>query len=82
MVRAAATLPKVTRLIAVFGASPGLGKSTLTRRLAEEASRVGRVDRFDEEHVLSRREFARRAMRIGRPGTTVATCAGIDGVRF
>jgi len=49
----------VTRLIAVFGASPGIGKTTLTRRLATDASTgVGRVDRFNEEDILSRSEFA------------------------
>lgn len=48
----------MTRLVAVFGTSPGIGKTTLVRRLAAEASRIGSVDRFDEEDILSRSEFA------------------------
>jgi hypothetical protein len=48
----------MTRLIAVFGASPGIGKTTLARELANAAERLGRVDRFNEEHILARREFA------------------------
>jgi len=58
----------VTRLIAVFGASPGIGKSTLTKRLADTARRVGTVDRFDEEHILSRSEFAAVAAQFQSSG--------------
>jgi hypothetical protein len=49
---------RMTRLIAVFGASPGIGKTTLTRQLASDAERLGRVDRFNEEDILTRSEFA------------------------
>jgi hypothetical protein len=48
----------MTKLIAVFGASPGIGKSTLARRLAADSPPGTRVDVFDEEDVLSRPEFA------------------------
>jgi len=48
----------VTELVAVFGASPGIGKSTLVRQLAESVPPGSRVDQFDEEDVLSRPEFA------------------------
>jgi hypothetical protein len=47
----------MTQLIAVFGASPGIGKSTLSRRIATDAPAGARVDRFDEENILSRPEF-------------------------
>jgi hypothetical protein len=58
----------VTRLIAVFGASPGIGKTTLTGRIAAEARRIGRVDRFDEQHILSRRDFATVAAQFRASG--------------
>ena len=45
-------------IIAVWGVAPGIGKSTLCRRLAEQLSVGGRVDHFAEEDVLSRPEFA------------------------
>ncbi len=58
----------MTRLVAVFGASPGIGKTTLARRLAAEARRIGSVDRFDEEDILSRSEFATVATQFRATG--------------
>lgn len=49
----------VAVLIAVAGAAPGIGKSTLCRALAGWLSGLGlRVDHFREDEVLTRDEFA------------------------
>src|SRR5262245_9308577 len=58
----------MTQLIAIFGASPGIGKSTLARWLAEDVPPATRVDRFDEEDVLSRPEFAAVATQFRATG--------------
>ena len=58
----------MAQLIAVFGASPGIGKTTLTRRLAADAPPGARVERFDEEDILSRPEFATVAAQFGATG--------------
>jgi hypothetical protein len=58
----------MTRLIAVFGASPGIGKSTLSETLAVSAERSGRVDLFHEEEILSRPEFAAAAAQFRESG--------------
>jgi hypothetical protein len=49
----------VTVLIAVWGASPGIGKSTLCTGLAQWLSGEGlQVDHFQEEEILTRPQFA------------------------
>lgn len=49
----------VTRLIAIFGSSPGVGKSTECERLHRELVAEGlRVDRFAEEEIRTRASFA------------------------
>jgi thymidylate kinase len=49
----------VAVLIAVWGASPGIGKSTLCAGLAERLSAAGlRVDHFQEEEILTRPQYA------------------------
>jgi hypothetical protein len=53
----------VTVIIAVWGASPGIGKSTLCAGLA--GALPGRVDHFREESC--RFSTGRGAMRISRP---------------
>ena len=58
----------MAQLIAVFGASPGIGKTTLTRRLAADAPPGARVERFDEEDILSRPEFATVAAQLSATG--------------
>jgi thymidylate kinase len=46
-------------LIAVWGAAPGVGKSTLCAGLARWLAGTGlRVDHFAEEEIFTRREFA------------------------
>jgi thymidylate kinase len=50
------------RLIAVSGASPGIGKSVLCQALAGWLTQAGlSVDHFEEDHVLRRPAFARVA---------------------
>lgn len=49
----------MTILIAVWGASPGIGKSTLCVGLPEWLSGAGlRVDHFQEEEILTRPQYA------------------------
>lgn len=72
----------VSRLIAVSGTSPGIGKTTLTRRLATEAGQTGHVDRFDEEEILSRREFETVAAQFGLTGTVDLDVLLIASERF
>jgi len=49
----------VAVLIVVWGASPGIGKSTLCADLAARLADAGyRVDHFQEEEILTRPEFA------------------------
>jgi hypothetical protein len=45
-----------------FGASPGIGKTTLARQLATEGEHLGRVDHFNEEDILVRSEFEPAAL--------------------
>jgi thymidylate kinase len=46
-------------LVAVWGASPGIGKSTLCAGLSEWLSRTGlQVDHFQEEEILTRPQYA------------------------
>lgn len=73
-------------MISVIGSSPGVGKSTLCRALADWLSRLGAsVDHFEEADVLARpafrpvaEEFAGGAGAV-RPGTLVeCTRAYVD----
>lgn len=49
----------MTVLIAVAGAAPGVGKSTVCDRLCRRLADLGvRVDHFREEEILTRAEFA------------------------
>lgn len=49
----------MTRLIALAGSSPGIGKSTACRALCRRLREAGlRVDHFEEDHIRSRPEFA------------------------
>jgi hypothetical protein len=58
----------VTRLVAVFGVSPGIGKSTLAELLARRRAPESRVDLFHEEDILSRAEFAEVAEQFRTSG--------------
>ncbi|MET9914117.1 hypothetical protein ABZZ74_46675 [Streptomyces sp. NPDC006476] len=52
----------MTVLITVWGASPGMGKSTLCDGLSQWLAAAGlRVDHFHEEEILSRPQFAAAA---------------------
>ena len=80
----------MTVIIAVWGASPGIGKSTLCEGLATVLS--GRVDHFREEEILTRPAYAavaaefeatgRIALETLRDATVqfVAGCAGYDAI--
>ncbi|MEV0320252.1 hypothetical protein ACIBKX_25230 [Streptomyces sp. NPDC050658] len=74
------------RLVSVIGSSPGVGKSTLCRALAEWLGRAGAsVDHFEEPEILTRpafrpvaEEFAGGAASV-RPATLVdCTRAYVD----
>lgn len=59
-------------IVAVVGAAPGVGKSTLCAALAAELTGRGlRVDHFREEEILTRDEFAAVAAEF-RSGGVVA----------
>ena len=58
------------QLVAVVGASPGIGKSLLCTSLATWLSGEGwAVDHFEEEHVLTRPAFAQLAADFTTTGT-------------
>jgi hypothetical protein len=72
----------VTVFIAVLGAAPGVGKSTLCSGLA--AALPGRVDHFREEEILTRPAYAEVAaeFRAGgevRPSTLLAATSAFVG---
>lgn len=59
----------MTRLVAVAGAAPGAGKSTLAAGLSDWMSACGlQVDHFREEDVLTRRVFAPLAREFSETG--------------
>lgn len=59
----------MTRLVAVTGVAPGVGKSTLCTELREWASlRCPRVEHFREEEVLTCTAFAALAVEFTRTG--------------
>ena len=56
-------------LVSVWGAAPGVGKSTLCAGLSRSLSGAGpRVDHFREEEILSRPQFAAVAEEFGATG--------------
>jgi thymidylate kinase len=60
----------MTVLIAVWGIAPGIGKSTLSDRLARWLTDAGLcVDHFREEEILTRPQFASVAAEFTRDGT-------------
>ena len=75
-------------LIAVWGASPGIGKSTLCGGLSEWLSGAGlRVDHFQEEEILTRPQYAEVASHflatgeVERDALLSATARFADSVR-
>ncbi|MGW0831868.1 hypothetical protein [Streptomyces prunicolor] len=59
----------MTVLVSVWGAAPGVGKSTLCAGLSRSLAGAGlRVDHFREEEILSRSEFAAVAEEFGATG--------------
>ncbi|MGW1625925.1 hypothetical protein [Streptomyces sp. NPDC002172] len=77
----------MTVLISVWGASPGVGKSTLCGGLARRLADAGlRVDHFREEEVLTRPQFAAVAEAFRTTGTVgpglliAATAEFVDSV--
>ena len=71
----------MTVLITVWGASPGVGKSTLCAGLSQWLADAGlRVDHFREEEILTRPQFAAvaedfKATGAVDLGTLIATTA-------
>ncbi|WP_406138738.1 hypothetical protein [Streptomyces sp. NBC_01089] len=60
----------MTVLITVWGASPGVGKSTLCAGLSQRLAETGlRVDHFREEDILTRPQFAAVAQEFKTTGT-------------
>jgi thymidylate kinase len=60
----------MTVLITVWGASPGVGKSTLCAGLSQWLADTGlRVDHFREEEILTRSQFAAVAEEFKATGT-------------
>ena len=60
----------MTVLIAVWGVSPGVGKSTLCAGLSRWLTDAGlRVDHFREEEILTRPQFAAVAEAFKTTGT-------------
>ncbi|WP_406122011.1 hypothetical protein [Streptomyces sp. NBC_00989] len=59
----------MTVLVSVWGAAPGVGKSTLCAGLSRSLAGAGlRVDHFREEEILSRPQFAAVAEEFGATG--------------
>lgn len=57
-------------LISVWGASPGIGKSTLCTGLSQRLAAAGlRVDHFREEEILTRPQYAAVAEQFQATGT-------------
>ena len=77
----------MTVLITVWGASPGVGKSTLCAGLSQCLTGTGlRVDHFREEEILTRAQFAAVAEEFKATGTVAlgtlieATAEFVDAV--
>lgn len=77
----------MTVLITVWGASPGVGKSTLCAGLSSWLAATGlRVDHFREEEILTRPQFAAVAEEFEATGTVApgtliaATAKFVDAV--
>ena len=59
----------MTVLVSVWGAAPGIGKSTLCAGLSRSLSGAGlRVDHFREEEILTRPQFGAVAEEFGATG--------------
>lgn len=78
----------MTVLVSVWGAAPGVGKSTLCAGLSRSLAGAGlRVDHFREEEILSRSEFAAVAEEFGATGAVAmgtlvaATARFVESVR-
>ena len=70
-------------LIVVWGASPGIGKSTLCDALAARLAEAGlRVDHFQEEEILTRAEFSDVADLFRATGTVRAPMLLTATARF
>ncbi|WP_405990758.1 hypothetical protein [Streptomyces sp. NBC_00986] len=60
----------MTILVSIWGAAPGIGKSTLCAGLSRSLAGAGlRVDHFREEEILSRPQFGAVAEEFGATGT-------------
>lgn len=77
----------MTVLVTVWGASPGMGKSTLCSGLSRWLAETGlRVDHFREEEILTRPQFAAVAEEFKATGTVeletliAATAMFVDAV--
>src|SRR6266511_4286785 len=71
------------RLIAVTGASPGIGKSALCTALTRWLAQAGlSVDQFEEDHVLSRPAFATVAVDFTVTGAVSPTVLIDATVRY
>ncbi|MET8646421.1 hypothetical protein [Streptomyces sp. NPDC004675] len=77
----------MTVLITVWGASPGVGKSTLCAGLSQRLADTGlRVDHFREEDILTQPQFAAVAEEFKTTGTVAlgtliaATAKFVDAV--
>ena len=77
----------VALLISVWGASPGIGKSTLCAGLSQWLAGAGlRVDHFREEEILTRPQFAAVAGHfqatgaVEPPALLTATTQFVDSV--
>lgn len=73
----------MTVLISVWGASPGMGKSTLCAGLSRWLTDTGlRVDHFREEEILTRPQFGAVAEEFTATGTVELTTLVAASARF
>ncbi|MFJ9626232.1 hypothetical protein ACIRU8_00905 [Streptomyces sp. NPDC101175] len=73
----------MTVLITVWGASPGVGKSTLCAGLSRWLADTGlRVDHFREEEILTRPQFASVAAEFETTGTVAPATLIASTARF
>lgn len=73
----------MTTLVVVWGASPGIGKSTVCAGLADRLAATGLlVDHFREEEILTRPAFADVAREFGDTGVVELATLREATVRF
>ncbi|MFJ9895978.1 hypothetical protein ACIQPR_21940 [Streptomyces sp. NPDC091280] len=73
----------MTVLITVWGASPGVGKSTLCAGLSRRLADMGlRVDHFREEEILTRPQFASVVEEFETTGTVASATLIASTARF